>query len=138
MSWKVRHLFLTALMLAGASGCAYDDLPGRDFAHMQRRAEIDGSVEVIARGIVEEIHAPKLFLLDNDELFSERLWVLSTSQLPIACGDRLAARGEIRRIDPREIERDYVIDLPDELELQLSDEAILFAPSLTAFVTGTP
>src|SRR5688572_14887210 len=137
MSWTFRCL-LVLLTLAGASGCHCDDLPGRDYAHMQRRAEIDGSVEVIARGIVEEVRAPKLFVLENDELFSQRLWVLSTSQLPIACGDRLLARGEMRRIDPWEIERDYVIELPADLERELSEEAILVAPSLTAFVTGTP
>lgn len=123
-----------AVMAGGAAIVLSQSAPDplADYRSMQRRAGAGprGSMIAAARGEVVSVPADNLFQIQSDDLFPERLWVLSRSPRDVSVGAHVAVQGTLFADGLRGVDSGVV---PDDVEPELCREGVLVADTLTIY-----
>lgn len=133
-----RRLVVPVAIVALAAGVAAIVItqsnpdPLADYRSMRHRAEAGprGSMSAAARGEVVSVVADNFFQIQSDELFPERLWVLSRSPRDVSVGAHVAVQGTLFADGLQGVDSGIV---PDDVEPELCRKGVLVADSLTIY-----
>jgi hypothetical protein len=117
------------LGLVAAAGCA--DRSDTDIGKLKRNVEMYGGMTVTVQGEIDEVRGPNLFKLENDRLFGGSVWVVTTQGTQLQDDQDVAVTGTMQRGVVADIEREYNVVVPDELEIELRDDVVLVADTVT-------
>jgi hypothetical protein len=94
----VVSLYLGAVLLVGGAAVAIGQRmtdPLDDYRSLRQRAQVEGSTIVAARGEVVSVHGDNLLEIESEQLFPQRLWVLSRAPRDVPLGARIAVEGTL-------------------------------------------
>ena len=119
-----------ALVAVGAAAVSsYAPDPLDDYRSLRQRADAEGELSTAVRGHVVRVR-DGFFQLESEELFPQRLWVLSHSRRELAVGERVTVQGTLFGggtcgVDPAM--------LPDDMEPELCRDGLLVAETVTIY-----
>lgn len=87
---------------------------------------------VTVNGEVEEVISPKAFIIEGDRFFNDpELLVLNLSGSPIVDDSNIQVTGTVRQFLKSEIEREFGLNLAQELAAKFTNKRVLVATELT-------
>lgn len=99
--------------------------------NQQPNANLIGKT-VTVNGEVEEVISPKAFIIEGDRFFNDpELLVLNLSGSPIVNDSNIQVTGTVRQFLKSEIERDFGLNLAQELATKFTDKPVLVATAVT-------
>lgn len=97
----------------------------------QANANLIGKT-VTVNGEVEEVISPKAFIIEGEQFFNDpELLVLNLSGSPIVDDSNIQVTGTVRQFLKSEIEREFGLNLAQELAAKFTDKPVLVATELT-------
>lgn len=134
MKNTLRRTTPLAVVLTGAFalvGCQRDEAHS-DLGQLKMNVQYYGGMTVTVDGEVDEVYGPHVFKIENDELYEDELWVVSPRGVSnLTAGEEVRISGEMREFVVADLEREYNLVWPDELEIEARDTVVMIANSVS-------
>lgn len=86
---------------------------------------------VTVSGEIEEVISPKTFIIEGDGFFNDpELLVINLSGSPIVNDSNIQVTGTVRQFSKSEIEREFDLNLAQELEVKFKGKPVLIAKAV--------
>lgn len=121
-------------LAAGLAACDERNQQGATIEAVALNPTWYAGMTVTLEGEVEEVYGPGLFVLANEDLFSDEIVVSSRSQTRLEEGAEVVVTGTVRAFTVVEMEREYGWDLDPQIEAELEGVGALLEASTVSVI----